>query len=74
MDAGTRQKRVEALEAIKNKAMDMAAKGTDSGTVRSFIADAKINLAYELPDVDSFTKAARATLAYRRKKEGSTQE
>ena len=74
MDAGTRQKRVEALEAIKNKAMQMAAEGTDSGTVRSFIADAKINLAYELPDEEAFTKAARATLAYKRKKGSSTQE
>ena len=74
MDAGTRQKRVEALEAIKNKAMQMAAEGTDSGKVRSFIADAKINLAYELPDEEAFTKAARATLAYKRKKGSSTQE
>lgn len=74
MDAGTRQKRVEALEAIKNKAMQMAAEGTDSGAVRSFIADAKINLAYELPDEEAFTKAARATLAYKRKKGSSTQE
>lgn len=74
MDAGTRQKRVEALEAIKNKAMQMAADGTDSGDVRSFITDAKINLAYELPDEDAFTKAARATLAYKRKKGSSTQE
>lgn len=74
MDAGTRQKRVEALESIKNKAMQMAAEGTDSGKVRSFIADAKINLAYELPDEEAFTKAARATLAYKRKKGSSTQE
>ena len=74
MDAGTRQKRVEALEAIKNKAMEMAANGTDSGAVRSFIADAKINLAYELPDEDAFTKAARATLAYKRKKGSSAPE
>jgi uncharacterized protein YpuA (DUF1002 family) len=68
MDAGTRQKRVEALEAIKNKAMEMAAKGEDSGAVRNFVTDAKTNLAYELPDEEAFTKAARATLAYKRKK------
>jgi len=68
MDAGTRQKRVEALESIKNKAMEMAAKGADSGTVREFVKDAKVNLAYELPDEEAFTKAARATLAYKRKK------
>jgi uncharacterized protein YpuA (DUF1002 family) len=74
MDAGTRQKRVEALEAIKNKAMKMAADGASSDDVRSFVSDAKINLAYELPDEEAFTKAARATLAYKRKKGESTQE
>jgi uncharacterized protein YpuA (DUF1002 family) len=68
MDAGTRQKRVEALEAIKNKAMQMAAGGSDSDTVRSFVKEAKTDLAYELPDEEAFTKAARATLAYKRKK------
>lgn len=68
MDAGTRQKRVEALEAIKNKAMQMAADGSDSDTVRDFVTNAKADLAYELPDEEAFTKAARATLAYKRKK------
>ena len=34
MDAGTRQKRVEALEAIKNKAVEMAKEGRDSFEVR----------------------------------------
>ena len=68
MDAGTRQKRVEALEAIKNKAMDMAVKGHDSLAVRDFVKDAKMSLAYELPDEEAFNKAARATLAYKRKR------
>jgi len=68
MDAGTRQKRVEALEAIKNKAMDMAVKGRDSIEVRDFVKDAKMNLAYELPDEEAFNKAAKATLAYKRSK------
>jgi uncharacterized protein YpuA (DUF1002 family) len=68
MDAGTRQKRVEALEAIKNKAMDMAVKGHDSLEVRDFVKDAKMSLAYELPDEEAFGKAAKATLAYKRKK------
>jgi uncharacterized protein YpuA (DUF1002 family) len=70
MDAGTRQKRVEALEAIKNKAMDMAVKGRDSLDVRSFVKDAKMNLAYELPDEEAFEKAKAVTLAYKRSKEG----
>jgi uncharacterized protein YpuA (DUF1002 family) len=68
MDAGTRQKRIEALEAIKNKALEMASKGSDSLEVRDFVQDAKVNLAYELPDEEAFTKAARATMAYKRKK------
>lgn len=69
MDAGTRQKRVEALELIKNKALDMATKGADSTEVRDFVVNAKTNLAYELPDEEAFTKAARATLKYKKSKQ-----
>lgn len=68
MDAGTRQKRVEALEAIKNKAVDMAKEGRDSFEVRNFVTEAKKELAYELPDEEAFTKAMNATLAYKAKK------
>ena len=68
MDAGTRQKRVDALEAIKNKAVEMATKGKDSLAVRDFVTSAKKELAYELPDEDAFMKAAKATLAYKGKK------
>ena len=67
MDAGTRQKRVEGLEAIKNKALVMAREGRDSLEVRDFVTSAKKELAYELPDEDSFQKAAKAVIAYRRK-------
>ena len=67
MDAGTRQKRVEALEAIKNRAMAMAEEGKDSLEVRDFVTDAKRELAYELPDEEAFEKAKRATLAYKAK-------
>tara|TARA_Y100000033_G_scaffold228_1_gene227 strand:- start:530 stop:742 length:213 start_codon:yes stop_codon:yes gene_type:complete len=67
MDAGTRQKRVEGLEAIKNKALNMAEEGVDSLEVRDFVTAAKKELAYELPDEDAFQKAAKAVLAYRRK-------
>ena len=67
MDAGTRQKRVEGLEAIKNKALSMAAEGKDSLEVRDFVTSAKKGLAYELPDEDAFQKAAKAVIAYRRK-------
>ena len=69
MDAGTRQKRVEALESIKNKAVEMAVKGHDSLDVRGFVKDAKMSLAYELPDEEAFEKAKAATLAYKRSRE-----
>jgi len=68
MDAGMRQKRVEALESIKNKALDMAKAGKDSLEVRDFVSEAKKELAYELPDEEAFKKAVNATMAYQRKK------
>ena len=68
MDAGTRQKRVDALEAIKKQALNMAEEGKDSLEVRNFITSAKKELAYELPDEESFKKAMNATLAYKAKK------
>jgi len=67
MDAGMRQKRVEALEMIKNKALDMAKSGSDSFEVRDFVTGAKKELAYELPDEDAFKKAVNATMSYKRK-------
>ena len=66
MDAGKRLQRVEALEKIQNKAMDMASKGHDSLDVRGFVKDAKTTLAYELPDEETFGKAKAATRAYKR--------
>lgn len=67
MDVDTRKKRVEGLEAIKAKALDMASQGADSLEVRDFITDAKKTLAYELPDEEAFSKAVKATLAYKKK-------
>lgn len=68
MDAGTRQKRVEALETIKNRALEKAQRGEDSLEVRDFVTSAKKELAYELPDQEAFQKAMNATLAYKAKK------
>jgi len=69
MDPKIRAQRVEGLETIKNKALEMAQKGADSLEVRNFVVDAKKELAFELPDQDAFTKAMNATLAYKAKKE-----
>lgn len=69
MDAGVRQKRVEALEKIKDRALNMAKEGRDSFEVRNFVTEAKKELAYELPDEDAFKKAVNATRAYMSKKQ-----
>jgi hypothetical protein len=69
MDAGTRQKRIEGLEAIKGKALGMAKEGRDAFEVRDFVTEAKKELAYELPDEENFKKAVNATRAYQAKKE-----
>jgi len=66
MEVGDRQKKVEGLEAIKGKAMNMAKEGKDSLEVRDFVTNAKKELAYELPDEEAFQKAKAATLAYKR--------
>ena len=60
MDLQDQEKKVEALEAIKHRALVMAGEGADSLQVRDFIIDAKKELAYELPDTEAFEKAARA--------------
>ena len=64
MDAEVRQKRVEALEKIKEKALGLATDGVDSLEVRDFVAEARKKLAYQLPDEDAFRKAVKATRAY----------
>ena len=69
MEAGLRQKRIEGLEAIKNKALSMAQEGADDGEVRNFVIEGKKSLAFELPDQEAFDKAVKATLRYKQSKE-----
>ena len=64
----TRQKRVEGLEAIKDKALVMAREGADDMEVRDFVTEGKKRLAFELPDQEAFDKAVTATLRYKNKK------
>jgi len=68
MDAGTRQKRVEGLEAIKTKALQMSADGKTDGEVRDFIDEGKKELAFNLPDEDAFRKAVKAADKYKKSK------
>jgi len=66
MDANTRMQRVEAMEAIKDKAIGMAADGNDDLSVKDFIQTAKRELAFEVPDEDSFRKAVKAAGSYKK--------
>ena len=68
MDAGTRQKRVEGLEAIKGKALNMAKEGKTDGEIRDFIDEGKRELAFNLPDEDAFRKAVSAAERYKKSK------
>jgi len=68
MNIEDKQKKIEGLEAIKDRALIMAREGVDSFGVRDFITEAKTELAYELPDEEAFRKAVTATQRYQRKK------
>ena len=68
MDAGTRQKRVEGLEAIKGRALNMAKEGKTDDEVREFIDEGKKELAFGLPDTEAFQKAVGAAERYKKSK------
>tara|TARA_A100001391_G_scaffold78689_1_gene51105 strand:+ start:347 stop:559 length:213 start_codon:yes stop_codon:yes gene_type:complete len=68
MEVEDRKNKVAGLEAIKNKALDMAAQGFNSLEVRDFVTKAKKELAFEVPDEEAFRKAARASGKFKRSK------
>ena len=68
MDPSQLQQKVEGLEAIKKKALNLAKEGRDSLEVRDFVTNAKKELAYELPDREAFEKAVKVTARYKRAK------
>ena len=68
MDIQDRTKKVQALEGIKAKALDMADQGANSMDVRNFVSESSKRVAYELPDEDAFHRAATATMAYKQSK------
>ena len=61
MDIASRKDKIAGLEAIKNKALEMAKDGKDSLEVRDFVTDARKELAFEVPDEEAFKKAAKAS-------------
>ncbi len=68
MDVEARKDKVAGLEAIKNKALNMAKDGKDSLEVRDFVTKAKKELAFEVPDEESFGKAVKAAGKFKKSK------
>lgn len=60
-----RVKKVEALEKIKDRALNMADQGADALEVRNFVQEGAKELAFQLPDVDAFKKAAEAAKLFK---------
>tara|TARA_Y100001937_G_scaffold110937_1_gene157020 strand:- start:21 stop:233 length:213 start_codon:yes stop_codon:yes gene_type:complete len=69
MDTESRKEKVAGLEAIKDKALEMAKDGKDSLEVRDFVTNAKKELAFEVPDEEAFGKAVKAASKFKKSKE-----
>lgn len=67
MDLEKRVQKVEALNQIKERALNMADKGADPLAVRSFIGDSTKELAFALPDYQAYEKAAKASKLFKSK-------
>ena len=68
MDVEARKDKVAGLEAIENKALNMAKDGKDSLEVRDFVTSAKKELAFEVPDEEAFGKAVKAAGKFKKSK------
>jgi len=65
MDEFKLTQRVQGLEDIKARALEMAEAGADDLMVRDFIDDGKKALAYAVPDEEAMLKAADAAKRFR---------
>lgn len=65
MNVEDRVKKVEALEKIKERALNMADQGADALEVRNFVQEGAKELAFQLPDVQAFKKAAEAAKLFK---------
>lgn len=65
MDEFKLTQRVQGLEDIKARALEMADAGADELMVRDFIDDGKKALAYAVPDEEAMLKAADAAKRFR---------
>ncbi len=65
MDEFKLTQRVQGLEDIKARALEMADAGADELMVRDFIDDGKKALAFAVPDEEAMLKAADAAKRFR---------
>ena len=59
------ENRLQGLEAIKRRALDMAQRGDDAFAIRGFIKDAQEELAYAVPSTEKYKKAKGAVERYK---------
>jgi len=67
MDPAERKKRIQGLENIKKRALNLASKGLDAFQVRDFITESKKGLAYTFPEEDQYKKAKISAMEYKRR-------
>lgn len=70
MEPKDRLNKVLGLQALHEQATKMAANGSNALEIRNFIGEGAKKIAYTYPDEEAFHKAARATLEYKKQKEG----
>lgn len=66
MDPTAREKRIQGLESIQKRALNLASEGLDAFQVRDFITESKKGLAYTFPEEDQYQKAKTTAMEYKR--------
>jgi hypothetical protein len=66
MDPQAREARINGLQSIKKKALNLAGAGADAFEIRDFVTEAKKGLAYTIPEEDQFRKSKALALEYKR--------
>jgi len=66
MDPAAREKRIQGLESIQKRALNLASEGLDAFQVRDFITESKKGLAYTFPEKEQYQKAKTTAMEYKR--------
>jgi len=66
MDPAAREKRIQGLESIQKRALNLASEGLDAFQIRDFITESKKGLAYTFPEEEQYQKAKVTAMEYKR--------